>query len=129
MRTHEMGQRCPKKKPCVCRISICLCSINMGTNHWFNHFNNHLSQMKKIGVLVLFVIAVIEAIAIGFMNNKMKCDDLRRENLQMLSEEYPILVGNYEYIIKEYGISPDDSQVWSDIQVTKYRIDKLENGL
>lgn len=79
--------------------------------------------------LVLFVIVVIEAIAIGFMNNKMKCDDLRRENLQMLSEEYPILVGNYEYIIKEYGISPDDSQIWSDIQVTKYKINELENGL
>ena len=79
--------------------------------------------------LVLFVIAVIEAIVIGFMDNKIKCDEARKETLQMLSEEYPILVGNYEYIIKEYGISPDDSQVWSDIQVTKYKIKELENGL
>lgn len=79
--------------------------------------------------LVLFVIAVIEAIVIGFMDNKIKCDEVRKETLQMLSEEYPILVGNYEYIIKEYGISPDDSQVWSDIQVTKYKIKELENGL
>lgn len=79
--------------------------------------------------LVLFVIAVIEAIVIGFMDNKIKCDEIRKETLQMLSEEYPILVGNYEYIIKEYGISPDDSQVWSDIQVTKYKIKELENGL
>lgn len=79
--------------------------------------------------LVLFVIAVIEAVIIGFMDNKIKCDEVRKETLQMLSEEYPILVGNYEYIIKEYGISPDDSQVWSDIQVTKYKIKELENGL
>lgn len=81
--------------------------------------------------LVLFVIAVIEAVIIGFMDNKIKCDEARKETLQMLSEEYPILVGNYEYIIKEYGISPDDSQVWSDIQVTKYKIKELieENGL
>lgn len=79
--------------------------------------------------LVLFVIAVIEAVIIGFMDNKIKCDEVRKETLQMLSEEYPILVGNYEYIIKEYGISPDDSQVWSDIQVTKYKINELENGL
>ena len=79
--------------------------------------------------LVLFIIAVIEAIVIGFMDNKIKCDEVRKETLQMLSEEYPILVGNYEYIIKEYGISPDDSQIWSDIQVTKYKIKKLENGL
>ena len=79
--------------------------------------------------LVLFVIAVIEAVVIGFMDNKIKCDEVRKETLQMLSEEYPILVGNYEYIIKEYGISPDDSQVWSDIQVTKYKIKELENGL
>lgn len=79
--------------------------------------------------LVLFVIAVIEAIVIGFMDNKIKCDEVRKETLQMLSEEYPILVGNYEYIIKEYGISPDDSQIWSDIQVTKYKIKELENGL
>lgn len=87
--------------------------------------------MKKIGVLVLFVIAVIEAVVIGFMDNKIKCDEVRKETLQMLSEEYPILVGNYEYIIKEYGISPDDSQVWSDIQVTKYKINEIieENGL
>lgn len=79
--------------------------------------------------LVLFVIAVIEAVIIGFMDNKIKCDEARKETLQMLSEEYPILVGNYEYIIKEYGISPDDSQIWSDIQVTKYKIKELENGL
>lgn len=79
--------------------------------------------------LVLFVIAVIEAVVIGFMDNKIKCDEVRKETLQMLSEEYPILVGNYEYIIKEYGISPDDSQIWSDIQVTKYKIKELENGL
>ena len=79
--------------------------------------------------LVLFVIAVIEAIVIGFMDNKIKCDEVRKETLQMLSEEYPILIRNYEYIIKEYGISPDDSQVWSDIQVTKYKIKELENGL
>lgn len=79
--------------------------------------------------LVLFVIAVIEAVVIGFMDNKIKCDEARKETLQMLSEEYPILVGNYEYIIKEYGISPDESQVWSDIQVTKYKIKELENGL
>lgn len=79
--------------------------------------------------LVLFVIAVIEAVVIGFLDNKIKCDEVRKETLQMLSEEYPILVGNYEYIIKEYGISPDDSQVWSDIQVTKYKIKELENGL
>lgn len=85
--------------------------------------------MKKIGVLVLFVIAVVEAVVIGFMDNKIKCDEVRKETLQMLSEEYPILVGNYEYIIKEYGISPDDSQIWSDIQVTKYKIKELENGL
>lgn len=79
--------------------------------------------------LVLFVIAVVEAIIIGFMDNKIKCNEVRKETLQMLSEEYPILVGNYEYIIKEYGISPDDSQIWSDIQVTKYKIKELENGL
>lgn len=79
--------------------------------------------------LVLFIIAVIEAIVIGFMDNKIKCDEVRKETLQMLSEEYPILIGNYEYIIKEYGISPDDSQIWSDIQVTKYKINELENGL
>lgn len=79
--------------------------------------------------LVLFVIAVIEAVIIGFMDNKIKCDEVRKETLQMLSEEYPILVGNYEYIIKEYGISPDDSQIWSDIQVTKYKIKELENEL
>lgn len=79
--------------------------------------------------LVLFVIAVVEAVVIGFMDNKMKCDEVRKETLQMLSEEYPILIGNYEYIIKEYGISPDDSQVWSDIQMTKYKINELENGL
>lgn len=79
--------------------------------------------------LVLFIIAVIEAVVIGFMDNKIKCDEVRKETLQMLSEEYPILVGNYEYIIKEYGISPDDSQIWSDIQVTKYKIKELENGL
>lgn len=79
--------------------------------------------------LVLFVIAVIEAVVIGFMDNKIKCDEARKETLQMLSEEYPILIGNYEYIIKEYGISPDESQVWSDIQVTKYKIKELENGL
>ena len=85
--------------------------------------------MKKIGVLVLFVAVMVEAIVIGFMDNKMKCDEVRKETLQMLSEEYPILVGNYEYIIKEYGISPDDSQIWSDIQVTKYKIKELENGL
>lgn len=85
--------------------------------------------MKKIGVLVLFVAVVVEAIIIGFMDNKIKCDEVRNETLQMLSEEYPILVGNYEYIIKEYGISPDDSQIWSDIQVTKYKIKELENGL
>ena len=85
--------------------------------------------MKKIGVLVLFVAVMVEAIIIGFMDNKIKCDEVRKETLQMLSEEYPILVGNYEYIIKEYGISPDDSQVWSDIQVTKYKINELENGL
>ena len=101
----------------------------MGINNWFNHFNNPVSQMKKIGVLVLFVVSVIEAITIGFMDNKIRCNEIRRENLQMLSEEYPILVGNYEYIIKEYGISPDDSQIWSDIQVTKYKINELENGL
>ena len=85
--------------------------------------------MKKIGVSVLFIAVMIEAIIIGFMDNKIKCDEARKETLQMLSEEYPILVGNYEYIIKEYGISPDDSQVWSDIQVTKYKINELENGL
>lgn len=87
--------------------------------------------MKKIGVLVLFVAVMVEAIAIGFMDNKIKCDEARKETLQMLSEEYPILVGNYEYIIKEYGISPDDSQVWSDIQITKYKINEIieENGL
>lgn len=85
--------------------------------------------MKKIGVLVLFVAVMVEAIVIGFMDNKIKCDEVRNETLQMLSEEYPILVGNYEYIIKEYGISPDDSQIWSDIQVTKYKIKELENGL
>lgn len=85
--------------------------------------------MKKIGVLVLFIAVMVEAIVIGFMDNKIKCDEVRKETLQMLSEEYPILVGNYEYIIKEYGISPDDSQVWSDIQVTKYKINELENGL
>ena len=79
--------------------------------------------------LVLFIIAVIEAIVIGFMDNKIKCDEVRKETLQMLSEEYPILVGNYEYIIKEYGISPDDSQIWSDIKTSKYRINELENGL
>lgn len=79
--------------------------------------------------LVLFIIAVIEAVVIGFMDNKIKCDEVRKETLQMLSEEYPILVGNYEYIIKEYGISPDDSQVWSDIKTTKYKINELENGL
>lgn len=87
--------------------------------------------MKKIGVSALFIAVMIEAIIIGFMDNKIKCDEARKETLQMLSEEYPILVGNYEYIIKEYGISPDDSQVWSDIQVTKYKIKELieENGL
>ena len=85
--------------------------------------------MKKIGVVVLFVAVMVEAIVIGFMDNKLKCDEVRKETLQMLSEEYPILVGNYEYIIKEYGISPDDSQIWSDIQVTKYKIKELENGL
>lgn len=85
--------------------------------------------MKKIGVLMLFVAVMVEAIVIGFMDNKIKCDEVRKETLQMLSEEYPILVGNYEYIIKEYGISPDDSQIWSDIQVTKYKINELENGL
>lgn len=85
--------------------------------------------MKKVGVLVLFVAVMVEAIVIGFMDNKIKCDEARKETLQMLSEEYPILVGNYEYIIKEYGISPDDSQIWSDIQVTKYKIKELENGL
>ena len=86
--------------------------------------------MKKIGVLdLLFVIVVIEAVIIGFMGNKIECDEVRKETLQMLSEEYPILVGNYEYIIKEYGISPDDSQVWSDIKTTKYKINELENGL
>lgn len=85
--------------------------------------------MKKIGVLVLFVAVMVEAIVIGFMDNKIKCNEVRKETLQMLSEEYPILVGNYEYIIKEYGISPDDSQIWSDIQVTKYKIKELENGL
>lgn len=85
--------------------------------------------MKKIGVLVLFVAVMVEAVIIGFMDNKIKCDEARKETLQMLSEEYPILVGNYEYIIKEYGISPDDSQIWSDIQVTKYKIKELENGL
>lgn len=85
--------------------------------------------MKKIGVLVLFVAVMVEAIVIGFMDNKIKCDEARKETLQMLSEEYPILVGSYEYIIKEYGISPDDSQIWSDIQVTKYKIKELENGL
>lgn len=79
--------------------------------------------------LVLFIIAVIEAVVIGFMDNKIKCDEVRKETLQMLSEEYPILVGNYEYIIKEYGISPDDSQIWSDIKTSKYRINELENGL
>lgn len=113
----------------MCSINIYLCSINMGSNHWFNHFNYHLSQMKKIGVLVLFIAVMVEAMVIGFMNNKIKCDEVRKETLQMLSEEYPILVGNYEYIIKEYGISPDDSQIWSDIQVTKYKIKELENGL
>lgn len=85
--------------------------------------------MKKIGVVVLFIAVMVEAIVIGFMDNKIKCDEVRKETLQMLSEEYPILVGNYEYIIKEYGISPDDSQIWSDIQVTKYKIKELENGL
>ena len=110
-------------------ISICFCNINMDSSHQFNHFNDHLSQMKKIGVLVLFVAVMVEAIVIGFMDNKIKCDEVRKETLQMLSEEYPILVGNYEYIIKEYGISPDDSQIWSDIQVTKYKIKELENGL
>ena len=85
--------------------------------------------MKKIGVLMLFVAVMVEAIVIGFLDNKIKCDEVRKETLQMLSEEYPILVGNYEYIIKEYGISPDDSQIWSDIQVTKYKINELENGL
>ena len=85
--------------------------------------------MKKIGVLVLFVAVMVEAIVIGFMDNKIKCDEVRKETLQMLSEEYPILVGNYEYIIKEYGISPDDSQIWSDIQVTKYKINELKNEL
>lgn len=85
--------------------------------------------MKKIGVSVLFLAVMVEAIVIGFMDNKIKCDEARKETLQMLSEEYPILVGNYEYIIKEYGISPDDSQIWSDIQVTKYKIKELENGL
>lgn len=85
--------------------------------------------MKKIGVLVLFIAVMVEAIVIGFLDNKIKCDEVRKETLQMLSEEYPILVGNYEYIIKEYGISPDDSQIWSDIQVTKYKINELENGL
>lgn len=87
--------------------------------------------MKKIGVLVLFVAVMVEAIVIGFMDNKIKCDEVRKETLQMLSEEYPILVGNYEYIIKEYGISPDNSQIWSDIQVTKYKINEIieENGL
>ena len=85
--------------------------------------------MKKIGVSVLFVAVMVEAMVIGFMDNKIKCDEVRKETLQMLSEEYPILVGNYEYIIKEYGISPDDSQIWSDIQVTKYKIKELENGL
>lgn len=85
--------------------------------------------MKKIGVSVLFVAVMVEAIVIGFMDNKIKCDEARKETLQMLSEEYPILVGNYEYIIKEYGISPDDSQIWSDIQITKYKINELENGL
>lgn len=79
--------------------------------------------------LVLFIIAVVEAVVIGFMDNKIKCDESRKETLQMLSEEYPILVGNYEYIIKEYGISPDDSQVWSDIKTSKYRINELKNGL
>ena len=81
--------------------------------------------------LVLFIIAVIEAVVIGFMDNKIKCDEVRKETLQMLSEEYTILVGNYEYIIKEYGISPDDSQVWSDIKTSKYRINEIieENGL
>ena len=81
--------------------------------------------------LVLFVIAVIEAVIIGFMDNKIKSDEVRKETLQMLSEEYPILVGNYEYIIKEYGISPDDSQVWSDIKMSKFRINEIieENGL
>lgn len=81
--------------------------------------------------LVLFVIAIIEAVIIGFMDNKIKCDEVRKETLQELSEEYPILVGNYEYIIKEYGISPDDSQVWSDIKMSKYRINEIieENGL
>ena len=85
--------------------------------------------MKKIGVLVLFIAVMVEAIVIGFMDNKIKCDEVRKETLQMLSEEYPILVGNYEYIIKEYGISPDDSQIWSDIKTTKYKINELENGL
>ncbi len=113
----------------MCSISICLCSINVDSNYWFNYFNNPVSQMKKIGVLVLFVIAVVEAVVIGCMDNKMKCNEVRKETLQMLSEEYPVLVGNYEYIIKEYGISPDDSQIWSDIQVTKYKINELENGL
>ena len=78
---------------------------------------------------MLFVAVMVEAIVIGFLDNKIKCDEVRKETLQMLSEEYPILVGNYEYIIKEYGISPDDSQIWSDIQVTKYKINELENGL
>ena len=85
--------------------------------------------MKKIGVLVLFVAVMVEAIVIGFMDNKIKCDEVRNETLQKLSEEYPILVGNYEYIIKEYGISPDDSQIWSDKQITKYKIKELKNGL
>ena len=87
--------------------------------------------MKKIGVPVLFLAVMIEAIIIGFMDNKIKCDEVRKETLQMLSEEYPILVGNYEYIIKEYGISPDDSQVLSDIKTSKYRIKEIieENGL
>lgn len=87
--------------------------------------------MKKIGVYVLFLAVMVEAIVIGFMDNKIKCDEIRKETLQMLSEEYPILVGNYEYIIKEYGISPDDSQVWSDIKTSKYRINEIieENGL
>ena len=85
--------------------------------------------MKKIGVLVLFIAVMVEAIVIGFMDNKIKCDEVRKETLQMLSEEYPILVGNYEYIIKEYGISPDDSQVWSDIKTSKYKINELENEL
>lgn len=79
--------------------------------------------------LVLFIAVMVEAIVIGFMDNKIKCDEVRKETLQMLSEEYPILVGNYEYIIKEYGISPDSDQVWSDIKTTKYKINELENGL